>query len=230
MQFAYNANELASTNRDLFSEQAEGSLYALGKDFVDSALALFTLANYDHVTTIGANGGHSVVTQANWNRSALIDERAILVGRHVYPDRDKGFTIQTPGYNGNLMKDTVLVANAQLVGHADITLSGSLPPMFDILPIEYADLATANSTTNIGAIVATAGSAVIASRLPYDYVDAQIGSNYGAVSQVTDADSGLSVMLTQYVNHDLGVSNYRVAILKGQAVGDTTRAQIITSA
>ena len=233
VQFAYNANELASTNRNLFEEQAEGSLYALGKDFVDAVLALFTAANF--YTTPGSpsandgNGGHTVVTQTNWGRTALINARAALVGRHVYPDKDKGFAIQNPAYFGQLAQDPALVSLAVFnPDFKDVILSGVLPPISGITPLEYADF-PANSI-NLTSIVGTSGAAVIASRLPYDYVDAQIGSNYGAVSQVTDDDTGLSVMLTQYVNHDLGVSNYRVAIMKGQAVGDSTRAQLIASA
>jgi hypothetical protein len=233
VQFAYNANELASTNRDLFNEQAEGSLYALGKDFVDAVLALFTAGNY--YTTPGSpsandgNGGHTIVTSSNWGRTALINARTALVTRHVYPDKDKGFAIQNPTYFGALAQDPALVSLAVFdPDFKDVILSGVLPPISGITPIEYADFP--GNSINLTAVVGTSGCAVIAARLPYDYVDAQIGSNYGAVSQVTDEDTGLSVMLTQYVNHDLGVSNYRVAIMKGQAVGDSTRAQLITSA
>jgi phage I-like protein len=229
-QFQYNANELASTNRNLFNEQAEGVLYAIGKDLVDAVLALFTAANY--YTTPGSpnpndgNGGHTVVASASWGRPALINARASLVGRHVYPDMDRGFALQNPTYYGQLAQDPSLVSLA-VFNDPNIITSGQLPPISGILPVEYADF-PANGIS-LGAIVGTAGSAIIATRLPYDYVDAQIGSNYGAVSQVEDPDTGLGVMLVQYVNHDLGVSNYRVAVMKGQAVGDSARAQLITS-
>ena len=218
VQFDYNANELASTGRNLFAEQSEGALYALAKSFVDSALALFTLANFS------AGAQHTVVTSANWNRVALINARAALKGRHV--SVLKGFALQNPTYFGALSEDPAIVSLATFQDKEIIT-EGVLPRISGIKPVEYADF-PANGAS-LTAVVGAPECVVIATRLPYDYVDAQIGSNYGAVSQVTDAETGLSVMLTQYVNHDASVSRYRVAAMLGSAVGDSTRAQLITS-
>ena len=215
-QFDYNANELASTGRNLFAEQSEGALYSLAKSLVDSVLALFTTANF-------SNGAQkTVVTAGNWNRVALLNARAALVTRHV--SVLKGFALQNPTYFGALSQDPAIVSLATFQ-EPDIITEGTLPRISGIRPIEYADF-PANGI-NLAAIVGAPDCAIIAARLPYDYVDAQVGSNYGAVSQVTDADSGLSVMLTQYVNHDAGVSRYRVAVMVGSAVGDTPRVQLI---
>jgi hypothetical protein len=102
-----------------------------------------------------------------------------------------------------------------------------LPKIAGFTPMAYVDLPTTNFLT---AIIGVKECVLVAARLPYDYVDAQIGANYGAVSQITDPNTGLSVMLTQYVNHDLGNSNYRLALMSGSAVGDGARAQLIASA
>ena len=219
VQFDYNANELASTGRDLFGEQAEGAVYALGKDVVDALMALFTTANY----ALGAQ--KTVVTSANWNRVAFLNARAALVLRHVYPRG--GFALQNATYFAALSQDPSIVSLA-VFQKPEVITEGQLPAISGITPIEYADF-PANGI-NLAAVVGTREAAVVATRLPYDYVDAQVGSNYGAVSQITDPNTGLSVMLTQYVNHDAGVSRYRVALMSGTAVGDTTRAQLITSA
>ena len=50
------------------------------------------------------------------------------------------------------------------------------------------------------------------------------------VSQGTDLDTDLTMMLTQYVNHDAGVSRWRVEFLYGVAVGDIARLEPIVSA
>ena len=219
VQFDYNANELASTSRDLFGEQAEGAIYALGKDVIDTALAFFNLTNFS------AGSQHTVVTQTNWGRPAMINARTALVTRHVYPKG--GYCLQNANYFGQLSQDPAIVSLAAFQD-PDIIEMGVLPTISDIKPIEYADFPT--NGVSLAAVVGTKEAIVLATRLPYDYVDAQVGSNYGAVSQVTDPGSGLSLMLTQYVNHDAGVSRYRVALMSGSAVGDTTRAQLITSA
>jgi hypothetical protein len=217
-QFAYNANELASSNRDLFGEQAEGAIYALGKGTVDALLALFTVANYDDAAQA------NVVAEADWKRSAVVAARKALRKRKVMV-RD-GFAIMNEDYFAALASDPVIVALATFQ-RADLIMEYILPKIAGFMPVGYADLPT---TGNLAAILGTKESAIVATRLPYDYVDAQLGGNYGAVSQITDPASGLSVMLTQYVNHDLGRSNYRVALMRGVAVGHKPRVQLIKSA
>lgn len=217
-QFAYNANELASTNRDLFGEQAEGAVFAIGKGTVDAALALFTLANYSIVAQ------KSIVALGAWNRAALIAQRVAL--RKRYNMIKDGFCVMNEDYFGALASDASVVSLATYQ-RPELINEYMLPKIAGFNPVGYVDLPTTN---NLTAILGDKGAACIATRLPYDYVDAQIGSNYGSVSQITDPSSGLSVMLTQYVNHDLGVSNYRVAIMRGVSVGDKTRAQLVVSA
>jgi hypothetical protein len=216
-QFAYNANELASTNRDLFGEQAEGAIYALGKGTVDALLALFTAANYDDAAQL------STVAEADWKRSAVVAVRKALRKRKVMV-RD-GFAIMNEDYFAALASDPVIVALATFQ-RADLIMEYILPKIAGFMPFGYADLPT---TGNLVAILGTKESAIVATRLPYDYVDAQLGGNYGAVSQITDPATGLSVMLTQYVNHDLGRSNYRVALMRGVAVGHKPRVQLVRS-
>jgi phage I-like protein len=218
VQFDYNANELASTNRDLFGEQAEGSIYALGKDVVDFILALVTVGNFN----IG--GGKSTVAQSAWTRSAVIAQRVALRKRKVMIK--DGFAIMNEDYFGQLAVDPV-IATLATFQRPDLITEYVLPKIAGFMPVGYVDLPT---TSNLVAVLGSKEALVVAARLPYDYVDAQIGSNYGAVSQVSDPDTGLSVMLTQYVNHDAGASRYRVALMYGSAVGDKTRAQLVVSA
>lgn len=217
VQYAYNANELASTGRDLFGEQAEGAVYALGKDMLDTALALFLVAAYP---------GRTIVTQANFNRAAVIAARVALRKRKVQVNQDNGFILANEDYFGNLAQDATIV-NLATYQRPELITEYMLPKIAGFTPMAYVDLPTTNFLT---AIIGVKESVLVAARLPYDYVDAQIGANYGAVSQITDPNTGLSMMLTQYVNHDLGNSNYRLALMSGSAVGDGARAQLIASA
>lgn len=218
VQFNYNVNELASTNRDLFGEQAEGACYALCKGTVDAVLALFTLANYDLAAQ------KSIVAVGNWNRAALIAQIVALRKRKVYL-RD-ACAIMNEDYFGALSSDAAIVSLAAFQ-RPEIITDYVLPNIAGVHPMGYVDLPT---TDNLVALVAAKEAAVIATRLPYDYVDAQAGSNYGTVSQITSPELGLSVMLTQYVSHDAGASRYRVALMRGVAKGHTTRAQLVVSA
>jgi phage I-like protein len=213
-QYDYNANELASTSRDLFGEQAEGAIYVLGKDMLDALLALVLKANF---------ASQTVVTQANWNRSALIAARVALRKRKVQI-RD-GFALMNEDYFGALASDATII-NLGVYQRPELINEYVLPKIAGFQPVGYVDFPTAGTVT---ALLGAKESLLMAARLPYDYVDAQAGSNYGNVSQITDPNTGLSVMLTQYVNHDLGASRYRLALMYGVALGDTTRAQLISS-
>jgi phage I-like protein len=218
-QFDYNANELASTGRDLFGEQAEGSIYALGKDVLDTALALFIVANYTNRT---------IVTQANFNRAAAIAARVALRKRKVQINQDNGFMLANEDYFGALAQDATIV-NLAVYQRPELVTEYLLPKIAGFQPFPYVDLPTTNFLT---AIFGVKECALLATRLPYDYVDAQLGGagGYGNVSQITDPSTGLSMMLTQYVNHDAGASRFRLALMSGVAVGDGARAQLIASA
>ena len=87
------------------------------------------------------------------------------------------------------------------------------------------------TTSSLVAFGCTAEALVMATRLPNDYTQALPGGgNYGNVSTITDPSSGISLMLTQYVDHSVAVANYRVALMYGVAVGNSLAGQLVTSA
>lgn len=218
VQFEYNVSELASTNRDLFGEQAEGAIYALGKDMLDTSLTLFTPANYNLPTQ------KSVVAQANFNRSAIVAQQVALRKRKV--QAKVKFALCNEDYFGTLSEDPSIVSLATFQ-RPEIITDYVLPNVAGFRITGYVDLPT---TSNLAAIFGTKEALIIAARLPYDYVDAQAGASNGVVSQITDPNTGLSVMLVQWVSHDAGASKYRVALMYGSAVGDKTRAQLVLAA
>lgn len=218
VQFEYNVSELGSTNRDLFGEQAEGAIYALGKDMLDTSLTLFTPANYNLPTQ------KSVVAQANFNRSAIVAQQVALRKRKV--QAKVKFALCNEDYFGTLSEDPSIVSLATFQ-RPEIITDYVLPNVAGFRITGYVDLP---ATSNLAAVFGTKEALIIAARLPYDYVDAQAGASNGVVSQITDPNTGLSVMLVQWVSHDAGASKYRVALMYGSAIGDKTRAQLVLAA
>lgn len=216
VQLGYNANELASTGRNLFAEQAEAGIYSLAEDYVLTLYGLITTANF---------ANHSVIAQGSFNRSAVIGLGATLFNRKL-PRRGRKLLLNA-GYYGALMQDSAIVSFESYQRPEGIE-EYALPRVSGFDVGCAADL-PGNSCSLTG-IAFTKEAIVGATRVPFDYVDAQSGSSYGASVPVTDPDTGLVIGLTQYVNHDLGVSNWRVSLVYGCAVGDANRAQLITSA
>ena len=91
----------------------------------------------------------------------------------------------------------------------------------------------ANLPTNNGNITGFAcgkSALVLASRVPNDYTSVLPGASYGNVQVVTDPDLGISVMLVQYVNHQLGSATQRIALMYGTAAGQGAAGQLLKAA
>jgi hypothetical protein len=61
--------------------------------------------------------------------------------------------------------------------------------------------------------------------VPNDYTLALPGASNGNVSVVTNPDTGISVQLVQYVDHNLAAATARVATMYGVAVGNPAVAR-----
>ena len=216
VQIDYNSNELASTGRNLFTEQAFAGIYSLAEDYVLALYALLTSANYTNKT---------VIALGSFNRTGMIGLGTSLFNRKV-PRRGRSLLLNA-AYYGQLMQDPSIVS-FDTFQNADGITEYTLPRIggFDIGCA--ADLP--GNSINLTGVAFTKQAIVGATRILFDYVDAQLGSTYGANVPVTDPDTGLVVGLTQYVNHDAGVSRWRVALMYGCAVGDAARAQLLASA
>ncbi|HVZ63397.1 MAG TPA: hypothetical protein VG936_02325 [Lacunisphaera sp.] len=215
---SFNANELASTNRDLFGEQAGGCAYALGEYLVGLIYALITPTAFSltaQKTTQAKSGFARVTVQAMGEAMT-----ARKIGK-----RDRALLLNSAYYN-QLGQDSSIVTRDSYQGGQLVT-DNVLPMVAGFLPIEAPSLPTDNNLTGFGL---TPEALVLATRLPVDYTTVLPGANYGSVSQVTDPSTGISLMLVQFVDHRAGSSNYRVALMGGVAVGDTVRGQLLVSA
>lgn len=223
-QVAFNANETASTNRDLFGEQAEVVAYALGLDMVNAIYALLIQASFPAVAALvlgGTGGGTATGSGTGFARQTSINAAKALFVQKV-PEDGRIALLNADAF-GALASDPAVVSLAAYQ-KPDIITGYELPPIAGFSNVQVVNLPT---TAGMVAALLHKRALILATRVPNDYTQALPGSNYGNVSQVTDPDTGITFMQTEYVNHDSGAANFRQAVMYGVAVGDPVCAQLV---
>ena len=219
----FDANTLASTTRNLFAEQAEANAYALGKDVVDSLYANITPANF------GANAAFSVPV-INFGRPTFSKAKRIFNKQGV-PFTNR-FCLSNSDFQEQLEQDPTLVSLA-VFQKPEIITESELPPIARFTPYEAPNLpATAVAGVGNGTLAAFFAhktALLMQSRIPNDW-STVLGPNsgYGQVSVVTNADTGLSVLLVRFSNPQSAHAEYRMALIYGTAVGNSKGGQIVT--
>lgn len=225
----FGANTLSSTIRRLFDEMAPAMSYALAKYFVQLLYALFTPANYNAYAAV--NGVKVPVAYTsyvksliNFGRSAMVDLNAIFNPNEV-PLHDRSVLLNS-AYFGAAGKDPSLITF--WAGHRDpeIVTEGELPKMSKFVPIEAPDLP---NTNNLVGMALQKTAAVAVARVPSDYTKALPGASYGTSTMVSDSETGMTLMLVQYVNHTGGYAESRMESMIGCGAGDTRAGLCITS-
>lgn len=217
VEIAFNANELSSTNRDLFGEQVEGAHYALGKDFADAILALITVANF---------ANESIEATNNVDADTMDTLDAELAARGVAGPR---IGLLSSAVFRKLGKDSSIV-NLAAFQMKEIITQSQLPPIKNIQPFEVHNL-PAPVGENLTGFAGSADALAFATRTPNDYtkIMPDVGSN-GVVQIVTNPDTGISVMLVRYVDHKLAEAAWRIAVQFGAAKGNGAAGQRLISA
>jgi hypothetical protein len=216
IQVKFGVEELASTMRGLFDEQEEPMHYALGSAMVDDLYALTTHANYGNKTT---------AAQADFKRTTVVSMGIALSKRKV-PAFGRTVLLNSD-YYGQLCADDTIVALAAQQDRSIITV-GQLPDVHGFRVIEAPNLPT---TANLTGFAFRPDAWAMASRVPADYTEALQGlPATGRVQYVTNPDTGITVMLVQYVDHKAGVARGRLAIMYGVAKAQTDSAQRLVSA
>lgn len=216
VQIGFNANELASTDRDLFGEQAEGAHYALGKALVDALYALILAANYTNATTKAL---------ATFSRTDMTAMAKAMYNRAV-PAAGR-FVLLNPDYYEKLQSDPTIV-NLAAYQMPEVITQYKLPPVAGFQPYQAVNLPNTGNLTGFGG---TPDVLALATRMPNDYTIALPGATGGGVVQtVTNEDTGISVMLVMFVDHKLGGAYWRIALQFGAAVGNGAAGQRLISA
>ena len=216
VQIAFTANDLASTRRMLFGEQEEGIHYALGKSLVDALYALLVPATFT---------GKTVQPLAGFGRATVVAMARDLSKRGV-PTTQRTLLLYSD-YFAALASDSALVSLAAYQ-RPEIITGYQLPNVagFDIY--EAVNLPPAGNLTGFGF---SPDALILATRLPNDYTTVFPGASGGGITTVvTNPDTGMSVMLVQYLNHQLGQAVMRVAFMFGVAAGQAPSGQLLVSA
>jgi hypothetical protein len=217
VQIQFNANDLASTDRDLFGEHAEAMQYALAKEMCDAIYALFTAANYTNAGIVQSN--------ATWARTTVIKFAGALSDLGV-PDFMRTLILIGAAYD-KLAEDTTIVSVLNNADARGVITSGVLPEIHGFLPVRAPNLP---STGNMNAFGLFANAVGMAARLPNDYTKAFPGADGGGtVRVVTNAKNGMSLAQVQFINHTLGAAYSRYAWMYGVAKGDIKAGQIGTT-
>lgn len=202
---SFNANELGSTRRDLFGEQAEGMHYAIGTKLVDYVLALITAGNFaNHTDSKLSLFGRPVMRKA---AKALTIRKVPAMGR---------IALLNPDFFEAAGNDATILQMAAY-RNPEIITEVQLPRMAGFQPYEAVSLPSAAA---LAGFFCTPEALAIATRVPSDYTLALPGASNGNVSTVTNLDTGVTVQLVQYVDHALAAATARVALMFGAAKGN----------
>jgi hypothetical protein len=100
VQIQFNANDLASTDRDLFGEHAEAMQYALAKDMMDALYALIVIGTFTNTGIVQSN--------ASYTRATVIKIAGALSDQGV-PDFMRTLILIGAAYD-NLGSDATIVS------------------------------------------------------------------------------------------------------------------------
>jgi len=223
----FGSNTLSSTLRRVFDEMAPAMSYALAKYFVAKVYALFTAANYNAYAAIVANKvpvAYATYAKGlnDFARSAMVDLNMIFNPNEVpIPDR---IVLLNSAYYAQVSKDPSLVTFYAGQQHPEIISEGELPKMSKFIPIEAPDFPS--SANRVGMALQKNGVIAI-SRIPQDYTKALPGASYGTSTMITD-ETGMTLMLVQYVNHTGGYAESRMETMIGAKVGDKRGGLVLT--
>jgi phage I-like protein len=210
VELSFNANELSSTDRDLFGEQVEGAHYALGKELVDAIYAIITVANFPTETISELN---------DFGRPKMQALRKALNGRKV-PKKIARFALLDPDYADKLGNDASLVSLATFQ-RPEIITEGMLPRVSGFQPYETETLPDAQ---NLVGFAGTAEAIVLATRTPADY------AMDGSIEIVSNPDTGITVHLVRFIDHKKAASYWRIALQYGAAKGNPDCGERLVSA
>jgi hypothetical protein len=232
VQIVYTANDLASTARQLFPEQEEGMHFSIALDLTNSLTSLMTLANYPGAAVGGVgygvqgSGSQTVCALDQFARPFVISMKTALNLRGVTGGM-RTLLLQEL-YHGQLETDTTIVGNLINRDSGDSIMEGTLPIIAGFKPLPAPYLPTNN--ISLQGFGFRSDALVLAMRAPNDYSTVFPGVDGGGVVQtVTNPDSGMSVMLVMFIDHQAGTARLRLAWMYGTAVGNPVSGQLLTS-
>jgi hypothetical protein len=223
VNIVFNEQILASTVRRLFDEFAPAAAYAMALQMVNDLYANITDANFPNNT---------VVATASFARSSVIAIGVQLTLRGVPLALGSRTLLLWPTVFANLVGDTALITFAAYQKPELITAPQNGASL--VIPVDTFNVVNApnlpTNNANLTGFGCSKSALVIATRMPNDYTSAMPGASYGNVQMITEPDIGMSVMLTQFVDHKLANATFRLSWMYGTAAGQSNAGQLLKSA
>ena len=226
---------LSGTVRNLFQEQKAPGIYALADQMNQDLITNIINGNVD------ANGATIVFTTADGTLS-VADAKdvqtwvpAIGLKADVAKMPDMGRFMFLHSAYWRAMQSDKNFAQLQAIARASLAgnpLSGELenPYGFDFhqsqLMKDNADYTAAKYLGFVG----TRESLILVGRVPQDYTQAIEAPPTATIQIITEPETGLSIMVSQFVNNNLETANLRLAIMYGTGVGQKTNGFLIKQA
>lgn len=209
--------ELNQTDRNLVRESALPMAIAIANHLVDAVAALWLEANFANETIL-ANG---------WDYEHLVTVRKALQTRGV-PEGMPRFYQGNADVYAELLQDPMVVAAQNNPGNAGAIGSGKLPGTAGFELGEYPALPTTN---NLVGFAGTKDSVVLATRIPTDPREVLPNAPYpGVLTPITHEQSGLTVLLNEYIDQATLAATTRLIFAYGVAVGNAVNGErIVTS-
>lgn len=239
VEIEFHVQKLGSTMRNLFAEQQGAQFYSLAETVNAKFLSTVFGATWTGIVSSMQLG------QFGLPGAVQIKNRMTL---SKMPDTGRFALLHSYYHDGILTDSNLLSAKAILAlinKDASSFDSGELPPLFGVkyLETQLASYVGATATPpTIGAgdgSVTFPGSALVGfagnsasmcfvARTPQDYTTV-LGNipSTAAVEIVTEPDSGLSIMLVKYINHEKASVSARCALMYGFAQGDPRQGIVL---
>lgn len=209
--------EYNSTERQLIDEAAEPIAAGIANYFVDLIASLWIAANFPN-STIVANG---------WSyTNTVLVLRAALNGRGT---ADAGrFFAHSTAVNTALLGDSMIVSELNNAANANTIQSGRLPIVSGFGMMEYPAIP---NTGNMVGFAGTPDTTLLAVRPHKNPEDIGAGIKFpGNIGYITEPVTGLTLMVTQWIDAASLDVNSRISWLQGTAKGNATNGQILKTA
>jgi len=213
IHLAFTPTEMSGTARNIVDEQSEAIAVAIGNSFIDAIAATWVTGTYTNTPLDVASG---------WTYSNTIVPMRLKMQGFGIPEFRRFFVVNSNVYSAFLTDS--LVVNRYAVP-TDGIQTGVVPALggFDRIA-EYSALP---NTGNMIGFAGTPDSLIIATRVmrnPSELTNVQFP---GTWQVITNAQTGLSVLLTEWIDPDTAVLNYRVSWMYGIAKGNANNGVIL---
>lgn len=222
----YDLATLSSTQRQLFMEQAPAAAYANALYFMKKIYAVCTAVNfnaYANITAADANGIVKVPTAYPTYPVALIDfarsklaEVAAAFDANEVPDEDRSVLLNASYYNKATTDPSVTTFFAGQQA-PEIVTQGRLPNLAGFVPIKAPNFP---GTNNRFGIFLQKNGLIAKSRLPNNLNQVLPGAGNGSITQIVHPETGVAMLLVQWVDHKRGYSAWLPCVILGAAPGD----------